>query len=71
MFSILYESSENSDSKFQNSVMGEPSMAELRLLTCIAAGAPESVKSIKPYIVEVSVIHLYSIRSFQSWTLAE
>ena len=46
-------------------------MAELRLLTCIAAGAPESVKSIKPYIVEVSVIHLYSIRSFQSWTLAE
>ncbi|TVY30374.1 putative oxidoreductase [Lachnellula hyalina] len=34
-------------------VMGEPSMAEKRLLTCIASGAPGSVDRIRPYVVGV------------------
>ncbi|KAH8588163.1 6-phosphogluconate dehydrogenase-like protein [Bisporella sp. PMI_857] len=34
-------------------VMGEPSMAERQMLICIAAGSPESVERIKPYIVGV------------------
>ncbi|TVY36626.1 putative oxidoreductase-like protein [Lachnellula occidentalis] len=33
--------------------MGEPSMAEKRLLTCIAAGAPGSVDRIRPFVVGV------------------
>lgn len=34
-------------------VMGDPSIAARRLLSCIAAGPAQSIERIKPYIVGV------------------
>lgn len=45
----------NSDFFLTTVVMGEPSMASRKMLTCIAAGAASSVDRIKPYFLGMSV----------------